>query len=54
MVDYDTVAVNENAKNLHQYMLAADIGAVINKIIQYKMIGDYDEAVSLIDTILED
>ena len=52
MVDYDIAAINEAAKNLQVSTSAADIGDVIGKILQYKLVGEYDEAVLLIDAIV--
>jgi len=52
MIDYDTDVVNDAAKNLQTLTPAADIGDVIDKILQCKLVGDYDEAISLIDAIL--
>ena len=51
--DYDMEGINQHSKDLQQYMFAAGYGDNVNKILQYKMIGDYEEAVALIDKALE-
>jgi CheY-like chemotaxis protein/HPt (histidine-containing phosphotransfer) domain-containing protein len=53
MVDFDTTAVNESANNLQVFSQAADISDVIANILHYKLTGEYDEAVSLIDMMLQ-
>jgi len=52
MNDYNLASINVYANNLQKYLLSADVGNVVNEIMQYKMTGEYDEAVALIDTIL--
>ena len=52
LTDYNLAKINEYANNLQKYLLSADVGHVINEIMQNKMIGEYEEAVILIDTII--
>ena len=51
--DYDAATINESAKTLQKFTRAAGIGGKINKILQNKLIGEYDEAIAVIDEILE-
>jgi len=53
MTDYNLANINDYANNLQKYLLSADIGHIINEIMQHKMMGEYEEAVILIDTILK-
>jgi len=52
MLDYDIATLNEASDNLQTFVQAPDIGDDIGKILQYKLVGKYDEAVVLIDKIL--
>ena len=54
LINYDVAAINEDAKFLQKYVLSPLYGETINKILQYKITGEYEEAVELIDLILED
>ncbi|MCL2388174.1 MAG: Hpt domain-containing protein, partial [Defluviitaleaceae bacterium] len=45
--------IDEQTKNLQQYLLAEGIGNQINKVLQNKMAGNFEAAISLIDTITE-
>jgi len=50
--DYDIDAINKHSGSLQKYSTAENIGESIGKILQSKMIGEYDEAVEMIDTLL--
>ena len=52
MIDCDLATINEHANDLQKYLLSADVGHVINMIMQNKMIGNYEEAVALIDSVI--
>ena len=51
MVNRNSALINEYASNMQQYLFS-DVGHIINKIMQCKMLGEYDEAIALIDDIL--
>jgi CheY-like chemotaxis protein len=53
MVDYEFVAINDIAKNIQSLTQASEIDDVIGTVLQHKMAGEYDEAVVLIDKILQ-
>jgi len=50
--EYDTTAINVAANNLQNFASNPDFGEAITRILQLKLIGDYDEAVLQIDSIL--
>jgi hypothetical protein len=52
MEDFDVEEINKSANNLHKYIQNGETGVIINKVLQYKLTGDYDEAIELIDGIL--
>jgi len=52
MLAFDSAKINEAAKMLEPFAQAADIGFRISRILQNKIIGEYDEAVVVIDMIL--
>ncbi|MCL2443538.1 MAG: ATP-binding protein [Treponema sp.] len=56
MINYDISTINEAAKILQSFIQTAglddQIVPVIKKILQCKLIGEYDEAVSIIDGFL--
>jgi len=52
MLDYNIVAVNEHGKNIQKYLLCEGVGDVVNEILQNKMIGNYEDAILLIDSIV--
>jgi len=54
MIDYDVATINEIAKNLQKFTQASGIGDIISKILQCELIGEYDEAVLMIDEILHE
>ncbi|MCL2218855.1 MAG: ATP-binding protein [Chitinispirillia bacterium] len=49
----DIAAINNSVKHLNKFVNAPDIGADIDNILQNTLIGEYDEAVALIDKLLE-
>jgi HPt (histidine-containing phosphotransfer) domain-containing protein len=49
MHDCDISEINEASNNLKEF---AHTDGIIKKILQYKLIGDYDEAILLIDKML--
>ena len=53
LVDNDLSVINTYAKNLQKYLLSESIGDVINKILQSKISGEYEEAVILIDSLMD-
>ena len=53
MLDYDIGAINEHSDNLQKYASLPEIGEAIEKILRSTVLGEYDEAVALIDNILE-
>ena len=54
MAAYDTAAINKAARNLSNFTQAPEVGSAIGKILQYKLIGEYDEAVQLLDTVIQE
>jgi hypothetical protein len=52
MESCDISAINKTANHLNSFAVTEDFGVIVDKILQYKLIGEYDEAVSLIDSIL--
>jgi len=50
--EYDAQIINEITKKLSEFAHAPSIGGEINLILQYKITGEYDEAILLIDKIL--
>ena len=51
--DFDFTLMSEAENVLQEFTEAPDIGAALNEILQKKLTGEYDEAVLLIDTLLE-
>jgi len=51
--EYDASAMNEIATDLQKAASASDIGESITKILQYKISGEYDEAIELIDEVIK-
>ncbi|MCL2662875.1 MAG: ATP-binding protein [Oscillospiraceae bacterium] len=54
LVGYDTPTINETTKNLQSFTNDPVIGDKINNILQYILVGEYDEAVSLINKLLSE
>jgi len=50
---YDIGTINEIIRDLHGYLNAEGIGESVSKIIRHEIIGEYNEAIELIDTILK-
>jgi hypothetical protein len=50
--DMDIAAINEAVKGLKQFAGGAEAGAAVDEILQNTLIGEYDEAVVLIDKLL--
>jgi hypothetical protein len=53
MIDFDTDEVNEITKNLQVFAQVFDYGDTLEKILQCKLAGNYDEAVLNIDEFFE-
>ena len=53
MLDNNLNEINDGSKKMQKYLLDAIVGDTINEILQNKMLEDYEEAIRLIDTILE-
>lgn len=51
---FDIAAINDAAKNLKTFSQNNNCGGIVGKILQCKLHGEYDEAVLLIDKILND
>jgi HPt (histidine-containing phosphotransfer) domain-containing protein len=52
IIAHDTASVNEIAKDLEKYAQTTNGSDSINRILQNKLTGDYDETIRLIDTLL--
>ena len=50
--DFDFNGINSAVDSLQGFTQAADVGDTVSKILQNKLIGEYDEAILLIDTLL--
>ena len=50
---FDSIAIKKSADNLRQFIRVADIGATIDNILQYVLIGDDDKAITLIEAIIQ-
>ncbi|MDR0311526.1 MAG: response regulator, partial [Acidobacteriota bacterium] len=51
--NFDSTAINSNMDNLLEYSGAADLHDDIERIGHNKMIGEYDEAIAIIDKLLQ-
>ncbi|MCL2873471.1 MAG: ATP-binding protein [Defluviitaleaceae bacterium] len=51
--DYDTPVINEISMKLENIAYIPEIGDKVNAILRCKLIGEYDEAVMLIDNMLK-
>ena len=51
--EFDSDAMNEAAKNLQAFTKDADFGEAVADILQRKLIGEYDEAIELINNFIE-
>jgi hypothetical protein len=52
MIDFDTATINQEAKGLQEFTQASDVGDIVDKILKFKLLGEYDKAELLIDEIL--
>ena len=52
LIDYDSYGIYSADSVLQKYAHAPDIGDTVSAILQYKLIGDYEKALSLIDKLL--
>ncbi|MCL2880677.1 MAG: ATP-binding protein, partial [Treponema sp.] len=53
LVAYNSLEINRATDFLSGFTQAADIGDSIRKILEKKLIGEYEEAVSMIDTLVQ-
>jgi len=51
--NYDSPEINNAENTLHDFSQAAEIGDSIKAILQNRLIGEYDEAVSMIDILIQ-
>jgi CheY-like chemotaxis protein len=51
---FDLNEINTAAGSLQEFTQAADIGSSIEAVLQKKLTGEYDEAVSMIDTLVQE
>jgi CheY-like chemotaxis protein len=54
LINFDIAETNKAVNFLQELTLAPDIGNSINTILQNKLIGEHDEAVSQIETLLQE
>jgi HPt (histidine-containing phosphotransfer) domain-containing protein len=54
MEDYDTSEINNIAAALQEFENEGSAGEIIRKILQYKLIGEFDEAAAYINEIMPD
>ena len=52
IVSFDSRSIRKGTDYVRKYTFVADIGATIDSVLQNLLIGDYDRAVALIDSIL--
>ena len=52
MIKYDIAVINESAKRLHSFEKSVQTSVYIGKILRLKLMGDYDEAIVLIDEMI--
>jgi len=50
--NFDSIAMNETAEYIQRFSQNAKIGGSINTILENKLIGEYENAVQLIDALL--
>jgi len=50
---FDSDAIDEAMSSLQTFTQVADVGASIENILQKTLIGKYEEAISMIDTLME-
>jgi len=51
---FDSAAIDNTADNLQRFVQADGIGSSIENILQSVLIGEYDEAISMIDTLMKE
>ncbi|MCL2067937.1 MAG: response regulator [Treponema sp.] len=51
--NFDSAVINKTADALQEFTHASDIGDAVKNILQYRLVGDYDGAAALIDSILQ-
>jgi HPt (histidine-containing phosphotransfer) domain-containing protein len=51
--NFDFTEINNAADVLQEFTQSADVGDAVSKILQNKLIGEYDDAISLIDTLTQ-
>ena len=52
--DFELNEISDAVDSLQEFTRMADTGDIVSKILQNRLIGEYDEAASLIDTLLRD
>jgi len=52
--DVNPAAINDAVKNLQQFVQSPEIGEAVDSILRYTLVGEYDEATSVINTLLQD
>jgi len=52
MAGYDIGTINEIIKDLQSYVNVDDIGESISAIIRHEIVGEYEEAIAMIDTLI--
>jgi len=50
---YNSLEINKSADLLHDFTRAADVGDSVRTILEKRLTGEYDEAVSLIDSLIQ-
>ena len=53
LISLDSVGINRTVNNLHDFTLLPEVSGPLNTGIQNVLIGEYDEAISNIDSILK-
>jgi len=52
--DVNPAAINDAVKNLQQFTQSLKTGEAVENILRHTLVGEYDEATSVINTLLED
>ena len=53
LLEYDITAINDASYSLQKYLDSIGVGTEISKILQSKIVGEYDETAELIDKFFE-
>ena len=53
IISFDSISIKKSEDSLRKFTHAADIGVTIDNILQYVLIGDDENAISLISSIIE-